>query len=349
MGRGDWQARWQQPRTRMLVAMLAGVPMGMLVALLLYAIFAGLTPLIVPASYEYVSAIGIFGLPFCMGAATVCLSTPEQQASVRYRVFAPWGSLLLLFTILVLVALETLICVIMLLLPTLSLASAGGVAAGVVLTRWRSRTARRTTLASVILLPLLLGPLEPRLIPLQQDIVTLSDRIVIAAPVDVVWDTLVQVPDIRDDELQPSFSHRIGLPRPRAALMNGAGEGAVRDLYWDDGIHFRERVTTWQPGRLLAYDVDVSTARDSLRKLDPHVVIGDRYFDVESGRYELLALDDARTQLTLRTTYRISTRVNGYGRFWADRTLHDFHRVVLALLRDRAQAERAWGVLTAAR
>lgn len=332
-----WRTWWQRPGVRMFAAMLGGVPAGVGVSLLLYAVFAGWTPL----SREFVSGTGIFGVPFFMGAATLCLSAPRRQADVSYRILAPWVTVFLLYLILGAFALETMICLIMLLPPALALASAGGVLAGFILTRWRGRRARSTALTSVILLPLLMGPIEPLVVPVQHEIVTISDRIVVAAPVDHVWNTLIEVPDIRDDELQPSFSHVIGLPKPRAALMTGSGVGAVRDLYWDDGVHFRERITTWQPGRLLAYDVDVSPARDALRRLDTHVVIGDRYFNVENGRYELLALDEGHTQLTLRTTYRISTRVNAYGKFWADRTLHDFHRVVLALMRDRAQAGEA--------
>ncbi|MBU4609066.1 hypothetical protein IMZ29_00405 [Achromobacter sp. GG226] len=327
------QAWWRRPGARTFGAMAAGVPLGVGVALLLYAVFAGLTPL----AHEFVSGMGIFGMPFFMGAATLCLSTPSQQATVSYRILAPWATVMILYVVLAAIAIETVICLIMLAPPAMALASAGGVTAGFILTRWRSRRARGTTLASVVMLPLLLGPLEPSLVPVKQEIVTISDRIVVAASADDVWRTLLQVPDIRDEELERSFSHAIGLPKPRAALMTGSGVGAVRDLYWDDGVHFRERITSWQPGKLLAYDVDVSPAREALRRLDTHVVIGDRYFNVENGRYELLALDDGRTQLTLRTTYRISTRVNGYGKFWADRTLHDFHRVVLALVRDRAE------------
>lgn len=333
MAEVDDVAWWRRPGVRTFGAMAAGVPLGVGVALVLYVVFAGLTPL----RHEFVSGMGIFGMPFFMGAATLCLSTPSQQADIAYRVFAPWATVAILYLVLAAFAIETVICLIMLALPALALASTGGVAAGVVLTRWRGRRARGTTLASVVMLPLMLGPLEPLVMPVRQDIVTISDRIVVAAPTDAVWRTLLQVPDIRDDELAPSFSHAIGLPKPRAALMTGRGVGAVRDLYWDDGVHFRERITQWQPGRLLGYDVDVSPARQALRRLDTHVVIGDRYFDVENGRYELLALDDGRTQLTLRTTYRISTRINGYGKFWANRTLHDFHRVVLGVVRDRAE------------
>jgi hypothetical protein len=83
--------------------------------------------------------------------------------------------------------------------------------------------------------------------------------------------------------------------------------------------------------------VDVSPAREALRRLDTHVVIGDRHFDVERGEYDLREIAPGTTELSLSTTYRISTRVNGYGNFWAQRTLDDFHTVVLGLIKRRAE------------
>ena len=53
------------------------------------------------------------------------------------------------------------------------------------------------------------------------------------------------------------------------------------------------------------------------------VMIGDRHFDVVRGEYRLRELAPGRTELTLATTYRISTTVNGYGNLWAHSTRMD--------------------------
>jgi len=124
----------------------------------------------------------------------------------------------------------------------------------------------------------------------------------------------------------------------RAGVLSGSGVGAVRDLYWEGDVHFREYVTAWEPARRLAYRVDVAPAREALQRLDTHVVIGDRYFDIRQGEYVLRDLGDGRTELTLSTTYRMRTLINVYGGWWADRTLDDFHTVVLQLLKQRIEA-----------
>jgi hypothetical protein len=167
---------------------------------------------------------------------------------------------------------------------------------------------------------------------------TVTDRVVIAASRERVWQELLNVPGIEPEELSWSFSHAIGLPRPRAARLSGAGVGAVRDLYWEGDIHFREYVTAWEPAQRLAYRVDVSPARDALRRLDTHVVIGDRYFDIQNGEYSLRDLGQGRTELTLSTIYRMRTLVNPYGEWWANRTLDDFHTVVLKLIKKRTES-----------
>jgi hypothetical protein len=83
--------------------------------------------------------------------------------------------------------------------------------------------------------------------------------------------------------------------------------------------------------------VDVTPAARALKILDMHIVIGDQYFDVTEGRYMLRSIENGDTIVTLSTTYRMSTRVNFYGRLWANFVLNDFHQVVLEIIGKRAE------------
>ena len=47
------------------------------------------------------------------------------------------------------------------------------------------------------------------------------------------------------------------------------------------------------------------------------------------------------TVLRLTTYYKVSLPWNGYGRWWADRLLTDFHSVVLDVVKQRAEADAA--------
>jgi len=288
-------------------------------------------------SEGFVTASYLFGSPFVVGAICVLLSSPAQQARMVYRCLAPWLPLALLYVIAALIQWETLICLVMLAPLLGALSTVGGALAGWGAHHWRlRRRVKHGVVGCMALLPLLAAHYEAR-IPTPEVVSTVEDEVVIQAPPAVVWSALLDVPDIRRDELRWSFSHFIGLPRPQAALMTGEGVGAVRDLYWEQGVHFREHVTQWEPAQTLGYRVDVSPARESLRRLDTHVVIGDQYFDILRGQYRLQDLGDGRTRLTLSSTYRMRTMVNGYGQWWADRTLDDFHTVVLDLIRQRVE------------
>ena len=319
-------------RRRLWLASVGGVLSGAIYAALLN--FVSQLPWF-PSGF--VSASGILGTPMVIGAVCVGLSSPSQQASVSYRCLAPWLSIALVYLLFALVKLETLICLIMLAPATLGMSTLGGALTGTIIHRLRQRKVlQRGVVGCFVLLPLLCSQWEAHWqVPELRH--TVSDRIVIDASPMQVWNGLLNVPDIQRQELSWSFSHAIGLPRPLAAKLSGAGEGAVRDLYWEGGIHFREYVTAWEPAQRLTYRVDVSPAREALRRLDTHVVIGDRYFDIENGEYRLRDLGNGRTELSLSTTYRMRTMVNPYGEWWANRTLDDFHTVVLRLLKRRVE------------
>ena len=213
-------------------------------------------------------------------------------------------------------------------------ASLGGLLAGWGLTFAASR--RKATLMCFAVLPLVFNPVE-NLFPVQTEYRTVDTKLVVHAPRKVVWQHLTTVPAIRADELQWSFSHAIGIPKPVEARLSGSGAGATRDIFWERDVHFVEHIVEWNEGEGFSYRVDVTPAARALRVVDMHVVIGDQYFDVTEGRYALRSLENGDTLVSLSTTYRMSTRINFYGRPWADFVLNDFHRVVLKVIGNRAE------------
>ena len=74
----------------------------------------------------------------------------------------------------------------------------------------------------------------------------------------------------------------------------------------------------------------------SIAELDTHIVVGDKYFDVLSGSYDLQFIDGV-TYLSLTTDYRMTSKVNWYGSLWANYVLDDFHGSVLNLIKNRVE------------
>lgn len=307
----------------------AGVVLGTVYALIMAAIFT-----YIPGA-EFLSIAILVVMPVSTGVIVLFFAEVSQANSIRYRIFAPWFSIVGWSVVSLALQAETFICVVMLAPLYFALASAGGLAGGWVRVQ-RNQRASQGTVSGFIVLPLLLFPIESSW---QQptEVRTVNNTIEISAPANVVWQGILEVPDISDEELQWNFAHAIGIPKPYSACVDRVAVGGIRNLRWQRGVHFQERITRLEPNKLFAYDVIVDPASMAIKELDTHVVVGDRYFNVERGHYQLDRQGD-KTTLTLSTTYRITTKVNTYGIFWADWVLDDFHSAVLGVIKARVES-----------
>ena len=277
----------------------------------------------------------LFVVPVVVGFVTV-YTLPGGTPRWRTAATLPWGAAMLTVAAAGLLAWEGLICIVVWLPAFLALTSVGGLmAAGV---RRMRETRSPFVLASAVLLPLVLAPLE-NTVPAPARLHTLEDRIVIDAPAAVVWAQIREVAPISPAELGPSFAYRIGFPRPVEAQLVGTGVGSVRYATFDGGVTFTERVTEWDENRALAFTIDASAVPSTT--FDEHVAVGGHYFDVLDGRYTIRPLDPGRTELSLVSTHRLSTRFNAYTRFWTDLFMRDIQQTILGVI--RARSERAAG------
>lgn len=200
----------------------------------------------------------------------------------------------------------------------------------------KSRPGRLMSL-SVLLLPLIGVPVEADRLPVAESRV-IETRVHINAPPDLVWAKMTDIRLIGDDEHRWNFSHDIvGIPRPRDARMDGAGIGAVRKLEWAKGVRFEEHITGWEPGRELRWTFHITPEAQG-RMLDEHLRVDSAYLRLEEGTYRITPTVDGGSDLVLTTRYWIRTPMNAYAAFWGKVFLGDFHRNVLAVIKDRAEA-----------
>lgn len=188
---------------------------------------------------------------------------------------------------------------------------------------------------ALLALPLLLLPVEGAVLPPVES-VSEATSIIIAAPPERVWAQLVEVRDIAPAEQVTTFAQDfVGVPKPVDARLIGRGVGAVRHVRWGRGINFEERVTDWQPGRRLAWRFAFNPGSFGAA-IDGHIDPDSDYLKVESGSYTLAPVAGG-TKLTLRTNYRLATRLNWYCIAWGRVLIGDFHRNVLHVIRDRSE------------
>ncbi|HEX4007582.1 MAG TPA: hypothetical protein VHX60_15510 [Acidobacteriaceae bacterium] len=299
--------------------------------------------LLLGAAGDTTMTIGfLFLAPFAIGYVTIASSWMISPRPVMQWIFAPWIGIILGTACVWLLNLEGLICIVFLLPVGLVMSSIGGITAGLV-SRRRDRGLRRIGLTCIVLLPLLVSPLEGRLVtaPLERRVVQTEIRI--HAPADVVWRNIERVRSIAPSELRPVWTHAIGFPRPIEATLSYEGVGGVRHASFERGLLFIETVTTWEPDHLLAFSIQADTADIPPATLDQHVTIGGRYFDVLNGEYRIEPVGAGDVILHLESQERLSTDFNGYAGLWSDAVMRSLQKSILEVLKARCEADAPAG------
>lgn len=211
---------------------------------------------------------------------------------------------------------------------------------------WRSRQRAEPVenvfrASSLLLLPLVAMQVEP-LVPLPRDAASVTRSVIIDAEPATVWRHARASDGLQPGEGRWNVSQDvIGLPRPIGARLDREGLGATRRVEWQQGIRFREVVTDWQPGRRLWWNFRFPAQdMDAWAMQDRHLLPDSPHYRIVDGGYDLTPLPGGRTRLTLTTRYWAQTPVNWYARAWGELLIGDVSANVLAVVRQRAEAQR---------
>jgi len=272
-------------------------------------------------------------MPFMVGFAAQALVDPSiQRTASKVWLWSLYvtGSLTIL---LLLFAIETIICIAMAAPIFLPLQFAGVAVARLMLNPILDRIEKGRMQASVIAV-MLLGSAVPMNLDFPATHHHVRSTVIIDAPVETVWQHTVEIPEIQADERIWRLSHHIlQAPQPVSAGM----EGGVRQLRWTKGVRFEEHITAINAPHHLAWRFAFPD-RASLHAFDPHISpIGPELY-LDHGFYTLTALAHDRTELTLETHYRLKTPLDGYLTMWGRIFLNDFHSAVLHVIKTRAEA-----------
>lgn len=251
-------------------------------------------------------------VPFVLGVLTV---RQVEAPSRLFRFFAPWIPMTLVVIAALALGWEGAICAVMALPLLLLISSAGG------MMTYAEQIRSNRTLPILLALPYLMAPVERKL-PEPVRFGETVTSIDIAAPPTVVWPLIASVDSITPKEQRPALYLALGFPKPISATLSRPGVGGIRRARFEHGLTFTETVTEWVPGRRLRFTIHANTDSVPPTALDQHVTVGGSHFDVMSGTYELHPIDDGRgTRLVLRSTHRLSTRVNPYAAWWVERIM----------------------------
>ncbi len=277
----------------------------------------------------------IFLMPFLVGATTVYTAELIERRSWGYYMGASMLATLLVVVGTLCLAIEGLICAI-LIVPVACIAGAcGGVLLGLVC---RLTMQPRAVLLGIGATLVILGSVEQYL-PLPQHEGDMSHTVTIQAPASVVWQQIAEARNIRANETA-AWSSRIGVPRPISGIVIDTPEGKVRKVKWDKGVHFDEVITDWQENRHMAWNFRFQADSFPEHALDDHVTIGGKYFDMKSADFTLAPRGEHNeaTELTLHLRYREGTQFNWYTDAIASGLINNFEEVILTFYQRRSEA-----------
>lgn len=277
----------------------------------------------------YIVSILAIYFAFGMGVAGQLIFDWRVERTKRYVLWQ--SSLIVLFAcaILVLVRIETIICVAMA-LPIGLIPLALGIAAARGLIGAFDR-ARSSALLLLIAPVLLSGVDHTSLLP-EKEYAVITEVIIEASP-EQIWALAENVTPITSDERPMTLTHTLmNAPKPLEART----ENGVRHAIWTKGVYFEEVIIDSRPGETLGWTFHFPDL-DAMRALDYRVSPVGPEVVMKTGRYDFTPLRDGQTKVTLTTTYQLKTPLNAYFAAWGQLFVNDFHMAVLGPLKARAE------------
>ncbi|HVH50019.1 MAG TPA: DUF805 domain-containing protein [Candidatus Bathyarchaeia archaeon] len=279
---------------------------------------------------------GLFvGLPFCLGLFAVLMHSYREPRSYSECVLMAVLPVLFLGTVLLLLAIEGLICILMAAPIAVVMALLGGSLGFVIqAAHWGRRNAQAIFSLVVLLTPGFYGA-EHFTRP-QAGVFEVKSAIEMNAPPEKVWQKVVAFAEIPAPK---EMLFRAGIAYPIRAEITGRGPGAVRHCVFSTGP-FVEPITVWDEPRLLRFNVTANPA--PLTELTPYGHIEPRhlhgYFESHQGQFLLTELPDGRTRVEGTTWYSHSMWPETYWHRWSDYMIQRIHMRVFEHI--RVEAER---------
>lgn len=273
---------------------------------------------------------GLFVLtPFTVGMTTAYIANRDADLGFSATIGLVLWSAALGSLALIMFALEGLVCIIMA-APLGVIVALFGAVIGHSLAEAGHR--RGKPLLVVAFLPAAFA-LEAGMPP--SVTIATQESIDIAASPAAVWRALTTSEPIASS---PGVVAQAGLAYPIRGRILGDGVGALRLGEFSTGTA-RERITEWEPGRRLAFEV--LSQPPAMEEMSPyrrvHAPHVHGYFDTGETRFAIDPLPSGRTRLTVRAAHVLRIDPVIYWEPIARWAVHENSRRVLRGIRDRAE------------
>jgi len=285
-------------------------------------------------TYFAVKLFSSYGWPLFLGLPIL---VSFLSAFIHRRTgISSWGScygisllsILLLGGLILIFAIDGLICLLMA-LPLAVILALIGSSFGYLLGK---RLSAAVPIALMAAFPFLVA-FESQHAPLPE-LHAVTTRIVVAAPIQKVWDEVIAFDRII---APPTGIFRLGIAYPIEARIDGEGVGAMRHCIFSTGP-FIEPITTWDAPHTLGFDVTSNPL--PMKEFSPwkHIETPHLHdtFTSERGQFRLYE-EDGKTVLEGTTWYRQKIAPDWYWHKISDQIIHLIHFRVLEHIKATAE------------
>lgn len=226
-----------------------------------------------------------------------------------------------------LTGLEDFLCLLILGLPFLIASGLVGLIIGAII---KGRKINKK-LYSIVLIPLFFNPIE-NLFPNQSDRYVVENKITIHENAATVWNNIIEVPEISEEEYSYGFLNYAGVPRPIKSALEMKDGIEYRVGYFSENIKLYETISEREENRFVNFKMHMDKSQLRNKPTDQHL-LKSKNFNFENISYQLIATGLNITELTLRCEYEIESKMNGYANFWAEMIINDFEVRLLETLK----------------
>ncbi|HXL21934.1 MAG TPA: DUF805 domain-containing protein [Candidatus Dormibacteraeota bacterium] len=323
------------PETRALDSWIPRSKLGAGLVAILVTAAVGLVFTLLSTQALKTYGAGLFvALPFCLGLFSVLVYSYHEPRSYFSCLTVSLVPVAVVGALLLVVAIEGLICILMAAPFATALSALGGALGyAIQVGYWRARQA--PAMLSIVLLfaPGFSG--VERVAHLQPQTFVVKSAIEVNAAPEKVWKEVVSFGEIAPPK---EMIFRAGIAYPIRAEMIGSGAGAVRHCVFSTG-QFVEPIYVWDAPRLLKFGV--SENPPPMREITPYASIEPAhlhgYFVSHQGQFLLTALPGGRTRLEGTTWYSHTIWPEAYWHLWSDYIVHRIHMRVLEHIKSEVE------------
>jgi hypothetical protein len=271
-------------------------------------------------------------LPILIGLAPLLVSSNEDLLKRRILFFRPVVSVLAFFIFCYWMGYEDILCILIISAPFLLIAGFSGLLFGKAIFRYRKRNG---VLFSILLLPIAFGLAEPQ-IPVPSSIYESKSTILVQSNKSNIWNHIVRVDYIKDDEYPMGFFNWVGVPRPLYAELTHDTLNGLRYGHFDTGLQFKEKIIACNKDSAITFDIQIIPSKSKQSIFERHMLSG-HHFKFLQATYSMTTVKHNQTELSLTTQYQLNTNLNFYGKLWGELLLNDFQERLIQVIKLRCE------------